>query len=666
MGNGTKKTADSLQGDHRHRNAQARAIHPCPIPKVCTTKDPQKLNSWGKKNITIHGDLERVRQSFIAVRNCLLVKNTTKFKREYLSRINDNLLSYDVTEFQLQFYGEIAQGFHFGDQNILSWRYATWTFKDELKPSDPEYQDYKKTINLTLSWTGNDTQTEFKLKGIPSDHQADFTVDKITVNQKVKPDSEYTIDRSQCTVKFTEAPSEISNIDAFYHYEKIGPGDPKGGASLSVARWASKAESGNISDDNTYVITSGGKELLENTVVVKVNGDIKKNLQDFKLKCVDNGSSIQWRLDFLKKYAGQQIEVTFAIYADRNTNDYEEIKEEDFAATRTDALNYADYFMQVIKKANSDQYGKDFGSEINMEADIKKWIKDWKIPFPCRKLSWRNTYWVAEFRCNNPSCRFSKAPFHISYQNIGATGIAIPKCDGCLREYEISWDQIYSEQPVCKVVSLEIERDYESNTQKIMDEQDVIDPLVVYFQVNRPLPGNKEGDTEDTTLNLNKTKDMKEVAFELEKQLRRIREDNVGDKIPYICFWGYTDQTADCDFNMGLSERRGLWVMERIISFLESDNEFRITPPTGKPDYGNGTVEIKDVDIDSDGRAKERYVKCAEIAYPFGCGRGFADASSSYNPDDYRVVIIELSVLPPVIIQYMQAGFFGGRSETDS
>jgi hypothetical protein len=117
---------------------------------------------------------------------------------------------------------------------------------------------------------------------------------------------------------------------------------------------------------------------------------------------------------------------------------------------------------------------------------------------------------------------------------------------------------------------------------------------------------------------------------------------------------------------MGLSERRGLWVMERIISILESTHEFRISPPTGKPDYENGTVEIKERYVDSDGLAKERYVKCAEIAYPFGCGRGFADASSQYNADDYRIVIIELSVLPPVIIKYMQLGFFGGRSETDS
>jgi hypothetical protein len=213
------------------------------------------------------------------------------------------------------------------------------------------------------------------------------------------------------------------------------------------------------------------------------------------------------------------------------------------------------------------------------------------------------------------------------------------KCPNCNGPMEKVDNLTYLDLPLTSV-SLNID-DYFDASKK--QGPIVAEALPVYYLYARPKPGGQCVATEDEVLNKTKTPNLKDVAFRLKQQLLDIHTNaETNNKPIYIHFWGYSSHEAGCKTNEALSKRRGEWVWRKLVTILTRDYEFSKQAYDDNPPY----LLIQTHIFDEYGVPIPKKVPCAKIVEEHGCGKRLADDSKergNYNPEEYRVIIIELS-----------------------
>jgi hypothetical protein len=662
-----RKAPSSLQGSQTHRKANLRKVDPCPIPPECKNRDPQEYENWGKHKVTLkkYGELNEIIERLTDIEICMLALTSEKLSEKYLKKF-PALSSYEVTEFQLQFYGAKIKKVRFKKQrteqpqNIISWRYTTWEYKDELDlnvaEEKAEYESYQHDEEHIDLWTGDGVKKGFKFTALPSKQKKDITDDQIKMEVFVgenemqqgtdimDDETDYVIDRQNCTIEFKDAPSEIGGIRARYSFPKEGPGHPKRGASLEVAREAIQEEIGFV-DNGKFILSEG--DIVETAVHVAVDNKPKQKGVDYELDLVkDKNNKIRWCIVFKEgkiPKASEKIKITFAKYSNRNTDVYVEIQEDDFEIVQRDALDHVEYFLEVVRNANTEKYEADFENKINLEK-VKQWIKDWDVPYPSRILKERKDLEKVEFvcRCEEKGCTKEGVEFSVT-QSLRAKGKLAPNCIECGKETRIIREKNAGSgkyETESKIVQLSIDKEYESTISKEIEKTCDIEPMPVFFKFDKPKPGHPDSETEDKILNLNKTPNLEDVAGLLVRQLRKIKnEAETGKTRPLIRFWGYACKKGPCIYNEKLSRRRAEWVEQKIKKILENKYDCKIV---------GDVIKMRDFQM-VNYRIKKGYVECAKIAEPFGCGEGLAgkrkkDNPSQYDEEAHRVVIIELDM----------------------
>jgi hypothetical protein len=710
MGDGDKNTA---QGDQTRRKGRLNQVFPCPIPDGCKKRDPQDYKQWGRHEFKRKSKEElKIAVGIQLVENCILTKSVRVFSPAFLMEKNSNLIECKQTQFMIDYLGgrtpEDLSGKKRGtkdlaakigeteSKNIIGWMYTEWTYNNMLEEEIFEIPD-----TADFGWMGDGNQTEFKITGLPTKKAGTTEKFSLTVGVNGKKmlalgsDTElgsdgvinydYSFDRETGKIKFTKPPPNRSRITASGSFLLIGPGKKYHGRSLSVSKANRIEEKRELDEPEIGRFYLGGRHVAKNTVAVEIAGVLQEPYKNYELKgLMKNGKPrlyLEFNKDMRNEIGEKEITVTYAEFVAHNTVEgFREVEKKDFEDAKREALNHLSYFSETIRNANTAQYNKDFGNEMNLE-EIRTWVNSWKPPTRIKlteKIYQRKFY----YKCETPGCGM-KDLWQCREQNLEETVHIAPNCtsndpkrkscgksckvarqhyvcknksyEGCLkpRPSLVEIDGV-TVCPRCGGPTFQVDNltylDLESTSISLhlddyfeasKDQGPIVtEALPVYYLYGKPEPGGQLVVTDAEVLNAAKTPNLKDVAFRLQQQLRDIHTNAETNKKPiYLHFWGYTDRKSGCEFNEALSERRGEWVWRKLVTILTRDHEFYKYSVSDDPPY----LYIQTHVFDKTGSPIPKKVVCAKIMKEHGCGRGLADESNSYKEEDYRVIIIELS-----------------------
>jgi hypothetical protein len=578
--------------------------------------------------------------------------------------------------------------FEIPDTADFGWLGDGYQPKYEITGLKPKKEGATETFNLIVKVDGK------KMRALRSN---------IVGPDEVK-NYDYSFDRETGTIEFTKPPPDKSRITASGTFLWKGPGKQYHGRSLSVAKMNRIEEKGELHEPKEGRFYLGKKRkikhIVKNTVTVKIDGKLLEPYKNYDINGFKEKGRSKFYLEFdkemRKSIRNKVIEVTYAEFKAHNTVEgYKEVEKKDFENVRKEALNHLSYFSETIRNANTAKYQEDFGDKMDLN-EIKTWIRSWKPPTDI-KLTENIYERIFYYECETPGCHY-QGTWQSARQEHHTVNIA-PDCGAIARQYhEAGLEKEEGCGKPCKVAKYiyvcanrfhkwEYQkgclRPYPSNIEKPpfekcpncngpMEKVDnltyldlpltsvslniddyfdaskkqgpiVAEALPVYYLYARPKPGGQCVATEDEVLNKTKTPNLKDVAFRLKQQLLDIHTNaETNNKPIYIHFWGYSSHEAGCKTNEALSKRRGEWVWRKLVTILTRDYEFSKQAYDDNPPY----LLIQTHIFDEYGVPIPKKVPCAKIVEEHGCGKRLADDSKergNYNPEEYRVIIIELS-----------------------
>jgi hypothetical protein len=703
MGPPKKERRLKLQGNPTHRKGKIKKIYPCPFPVGCKNRDPQDYELWGKSKVSLkkHGDLANASEWLIDANSIMF--SFTRQERLNLEKEFPDLKSYEVSEFNLHILREEDNSASKQGNVCVAYRYTSWEYKKENEALDLSGEDEASYLGRYVTyldtWTGGeDSETVFKFERIPSINEKDIKDKKVKLKVMVGGDlkeqgKDFIVYWKERKIKFTEPPPASIGINAYCNIYKKKPGVK--GACLEVSRRADRVDTWKVDENTTPPFILSSKIIPTNDFVVKVkkneNWETRKK-EDYQIIPELNNFpfDIKFELVFRKNppSKNQEVKAEYPESINRNTEDYKKIDEVTFEAIRQEALDYVDYFLEIVRNSDAEAWNKCLLSveeKIDLSM-VRNWILSWDIwdiSAPIRELKELTKIKKLAFycRCTNDkkNCQFAGKIRPVSQKierlNLGAP----PRCE-CGRQTEkvrfymcSNYEKpcafagklfplTQAEAPLCKcgektqiildlystpvsqqaVLDIIKNKGYNDKIKDELQETCEIMAIPVYFKTNRPKLGSPTSETEEEVLS-EESMNMQEVAELFFRQLRMIKnEEETVLKQPTIHFWGYADKRGKCSWNDSLSFRRAQWVKDKLEEILRQKYHMKIE--------GN-LLKIREIEITGGVITSISHVECgrySKIANGLGligCGEGLADLrdkKGGYQEAKHRSVIIEI------------------------